>query len=310
MSPNILIIGATGNIGKPITEQVIAAKANFGRIAILTSQNTATQKSSLIEALKSQGVEIFVGDVASEHDVKKAYQGIDIVVSAVGRGAILTQIELIKWASETPAVKRFFPSEFGTDIEHNSRSPNEKPHQLKLKVRAYAKTVPNLHFTYLVTGPYSDWYMTKNTQDDLSTFDVKGKRAVLLGDGNGKVAFTTMADVGRLLVAAVLHPSAEEHKILIVNSFTATPNEIVAEFEKQTGAKWDVSYTSLEKLKEIEKAAWEAGEGWATGATLRRIWTEGGTLYDRPRDNALIGDPKVETLQDQVGQIIETQLKA
>ena len=100
----------------------------------------------------------------------------------------------IKWASETPNVTRFFPSEYGTDIEHNSRSPNEKPHQLKLKVRAYAKTIPKdkLHFTYLVTGPYSDMYIWKSSNNEISTFDVKAKKAVLLGDGNGKVAFTTM----------------------------------------------------------------------------------------------------------------------
>jgi hypothetical protein len=101
----------------------------------------------------------------------------------------------IKWASETPTIKRFFPSEYGTDIEHNTdKSPHEKPHQLKIKVRAYAKTITNPKFTYLVTGPYSDMYISKSKVDEISTFDVKGKRAVLLGDGNDKVAFTTMTE--------------------------------------------------------------------------------------------------------------------
>jgi hypothetical protein len=97
---------------------------------------------------------------------------------------------------------------------------------------------------------------------------------------------------------------------LIVNSFTATPNEILAEYEKQTGAKWTVSYTSLDKLKKLEQQAWESGAPYATPCTLRRIWTEGGTLYSKPRDNGLVGDPKMETLADQVKQIIEKQMKA
>lgn len=113
--------------------------------------------------------------------------------------------------------------------------------------------------------------------------------------------------MGKLVVAALRHPAEAGDKILIVNSFTATPNEILAEFEKQTGSKWDVSYTSLEELKEIEKKAWEERVPWATGATLRRIWTAGGTLYDKPRDNAVLGEPEVETLSDQVRQVIETQ---
>jgi hypothetical protein len=95
-----------------------------------------------------------------------------------------------------------------------------------------------------------------------------------------------------------------------VNSFTATPNEILAEFERQTGAKWAVSYTSLEKLKDLEKQAWESGAPHATPCTLRRIWTEGGTLYSKPRDNGLIGDPPLENLADQVEQAIEKQTKS
>lgn len=116
--------------------------------------------------------------------------------------------------------------------------------------------------------------------------------------------------MGKLVVACLQHPKESEDKVLIVNSFTATPNEIVAEFEKQTGDKWSVSYTPLEKLKEVEQQAWESGAPYATPTTLRRIWTEGGTLYDKPRDNGLVGDPKMETLADQVTQIIETQTKS
>ena len=91
---------------------------------------------------------------------------------------------------------RFFPSEYGTDIEHNEKSPNEKPHQLKLKVRAYARTIPKekLHFTYLVTGPYSDLYIGKTGKDAMGNFDVKAKKATLLGTGNEKVALMAMAE--------------------------------------------------------------------------------------------------------------------
>ena len=75
MSTNILIIGATGTIGKYITQQIVSAKSSFGRIAILTSQNTAKSKAAELEALKSEGVEILVGDLTVEGDVKRAYQG-------------------------------------------------------------------------------------------------------------------------------------------------------------------------------------------------------------------------------------------
>ena len=94
-----------------------------------------------------------------------------------------------------------------------------------------------------------------------------------------------------------------------MNSFTATPDEILAEFEKQTSSKWDVSYIPLDKLKQVEKQAWEEGSPCATPCTLRRIWTEGGTLYEK-RDNGLLGDPEMETVSDQVKQAIAKQMKS
>ena len=89
-----------------------------------------------------------------------------------------------------------------------------------------------------------------------------------------------------------------------MNSFTTSPDDILAEFEKQTGTKWEVQYTDLEKLKEREERAWRNQDPLATALTLKRIWAEGGTLYEK-RDNELIGDPPMETMADQVRQAIE-----
>ena len=115
--------------------------------------------------------------------------------------------------------------------------------------------------------------------------------------------------MGKLVATAIKHYDASKNKILIVHSFTATPNEILAEFEKQTQAKWDVSHASLDNLKQGEEKAWAKEDPLATAFTLRRIWTEGGTLYDRSLDNGVIGEPKMETLADIVRQAIEKQMK-
>ena len=131
----------------------------------------------------------------------------------------------------------------------------------------------------------------------------------MVGDGNGRVSFTSMKDVGVLLVAALLHPEASKGKALKVNSFTATPAEIVREFERQTGEKWEVEYVSFEDLRKGEAEAWENENPMATAWTLRRIWGEGGTLYDE-RDNGRIGEPRMETLEEQVEMAIEKQTKA
>jgi hypothetical protein len=114
--------------------------------------------------------------------------------------------------------------------------------------------------------------------------------------------------VGKLLVQALLHPEESRNKALKVNSFTTTDLEILHEFEKQTGGEpWKVSYTTVADLERLEKEAWEKGVPYATLFTLKRIWAEGGTLYER-RDNHLIeGETVVETLQDAVAESIKVQ---
>lgn len=93
----------------------------------------------------------------------------------------------------------------------------------------------------------------------------------------------------------------------MVHSFTATPNEILAEYEEQTGAKWNVSYTTMERLKEIEKEEYQVYSPMAAVVTLRRIWTDGGTLY-KFYDDSLLGEIETETLQSQVAaQIIKQE---
>ncbi|KAN0101431.1 isoflavone reductase family protein [Hyaloscypha variabilis] len=308
---NLLLLGATGYIGSYILEQIIKAKSSFGRIAIFTSPSTATTKSEKLEALKEDGVEVIIGDAADEEALVKAFDGIDTVISAAGRPIIAQQITWINAALRAPSVKRFFPSEYGTDVEYDESSKNEVPHQQKLKVRAklreQEKEGKGLEYTFVVTGPFAYGYLAAGT-GRLGGFNVKEKKAVVLGDGKGRISLTTDPDVGKLVVAALLHPEAAKNRALKVNSFTTTPLEIVSEFEKQTGGeKWEVEYVSFEKIRELEKKAYEESNPWAVGFTLRRIWGEGGTLYEK-RDNWVIGKEEgLDSLSDAVAVAVAAQ---
>jgi hypothetical protein len=92
-------------------------------------------------------------------------------------------------------VKWFFPSEYGTDIEYSPASANEKPHQMKLKIRAYLRSLPELYHTYVVTGPFADGYLgPAPVGPEGGSFDVKSKTANLLGDGKGRVSLVVMAE--------------------------------------------------------------------------------------------------------------------
>jgi len=292
----VLIFGGTGIIGRYITTALLHAKPAFSQLVLFTSPNSAKEKAQQLDKWKSEGLSVIVGDLTSEKDVKAAYNGVDTVISAVGRGGLQHQINLLRLAEASDSVKWFLPSEFGTDIEHNDKSPNERPHQLKLQVRKFIReNLKRVQVTYVVTGPYFDmWVNAASGLEVAGGFVPEKKRAFVVGDGNGKVGFCTMRDVGKFVAATLKSPEASFGKALKVQSFVVTPNEVLAEYERQTGSQWEATRTSLDDIRAFETKLWNEGDPRATLVTLRRIWGEGGTLYAQ-NDNSVLA-PQLEDL--------------
>ncbi|KAM0280821.1 hypothetical protein ACHAQH_003851 [Verticillium albo-atrum] len=307
---NILVLGGTGSIGHYITDAILNAQPPFKQISIFIRNESEVRKKAWVDAFDQKGATVFIGDIKNKSHIQAAYKGIDTVVSTLGRDALELQIELIRAAEASDSVKWFIPSEYGTDIEYGPSSAQEKPHQLKLKVRKELReNTKRLEHTFVVTGPYSDMYFNLSEKfPEVGGFDAGKKKAVLIEAGEGKIGFTTMPDVGKAVVAVLRHPEASFGKSIKVQSFVVTPKQILAEFEKQTGGeKWEVSYTPLQSLKEAEQKAWSETPNIATLYTLGRIWAEGGTLYEKT-DNESIGlrDSDLESLEASVKRDLTT----
>jgi hypothetical protein len=126
--------------------------------------------------------------------------GIDTIISALGRTSLLAQIPLLQLAASTPSVKWFLPSEYGTDIAYSPASAIEKPHQHKLAVRRALDALDpaELSWTYVVTGPFAEFYVRFPVEGvresyDAGGWDVPGRAAVLLNEA-GRVSLTTMGE--------------------------------------------------------------------------------------------------------------------
>jgi hypothetical protein len=111
--------------------------------------------------------------------------------------------------------------------------------------------------------------------------------------------------VGKFVVAVLRSPEASFGRALKVQSFVVTPNDVLAEYERQTQSKWEVTKTPLDEIRAFEAKAWEEGKPWATLVTLRRIWAEGGTLYAQ-NDNEVLGmkPENLDSLEVAVGKAL------
>src|SRR3954454_14215089 len=92
----ILIFGGTGTLGRYITTALLHAKPAFQQLVLFTSPNSAKEKAQQLDKWKSEGLSVIVGNLTSENDVKAAYNGVDTVISAVGRRRLQHQIILLK----------------------------------------------------------------------------------------------------------------------------------------------------------------------------------------------------------------------
>lgn len=165
-APSILLIGASGYLGGPVTRELRANRSRFNRIAILT-QDAKKQKFAEYEA---KGFELVLGaidspdsfkgpacDFSMRHELTKS--GFDIVVCMLGDHAMKFQPAIID-AAMAAGVTELYPSEFGSDIGQGDYLTNRYWRDKRITrqhLRDVAKKNPGFNYTFLVTGGFMEF---------------------------------------------------------------------------------------------------------------------------------------------------------
>ncbi|KAM3709581.1 hypothetical protein ACJW31_02G182400 [Castanea mollissima] len=242
----ILIIGGTGCIGKYIVEQ--SAKAGHPTFA-LVRENTASnpEKSKLIESFKSSGVTLLHGDIYHHESLVKAIKQVDIVISAVGSKQIADQVKIIAAIKEAGNIKRFIPSEFGTDVDRvHAVEPAAHFFGVKASVRRSieAEAIP---YTYLVSNGFAGYFLP-NFGHAGATAPPRDK-VIIIGDGNPKAIFVKEEDIANYTIKAVDDPRTL-NKVLYLKppANILSFNEIVSLWEKKIGKTLEKTYLLEDQL--------------------------------------------------------------
>ncbi|KAJ1408862.1 NmrA-like domain [Sesbania bispinosa] len=261
----ILILGATGAIGRHIVWASVKAgnptyalvrktEGNVNKPKLITAANPDT-KEQLLESFKSSGVILLDGDMNDHESLLKAIKQVDVVICAAGRLLIDDQVKIIAAIKEAGNIKRFFPSEFGLDVDrHDAVDPVREVFEDKAKIRR-AIEAEGIPYTYLCCHAFTGYFLRNLAQLD-ATVPPRDK-VVILGDGNVKGAYVTEADVGTYTIRAANDPRTLKkavHIRLPANYLTA--NEIVSMWEKKIGKTLEKTYVPEEKvLKDIKESS-------------------------------------------------------
>ncbi|XP_014494085.1 isoflavone reductase-like protein [Vigna radiata var. radiata] len=256
----ILIIGATGFVGKLMVEA--SAKAGHPTFALVRESTLSDpSKSSIIQTFKTLGVNLLLGDIHDHQSLVKAIKKVDVVISTVNHRQLQDQYKIISAIKEAGNVKRFFPSEFGNDVDR-THAVNEG-HELldkKVKIRR-AIEAEGIPHTYVVANFSTGHFLP--TLSELRLIKTPLDKVVILGDGNTNVVLNREEDVATYTIRSVDDPRTL-NKILYVRppGNTLSYNDLVSLWEKHHCETLKRVYVSEEKvLKYIKESSYPINTG-------------------------------------------------
>jgi len=249
----ILVVGATGYLGR----HVVAASARLGHPTLALVRDTAPSdpaKAALLKSFQDAGVTLLNGDLYDQASLVSAVKAADVVISTLGSLQLADQTRLIDAIKEAGNVKRFFPSEFGLDVDHTGIvEPGKSVLSAKVAIRR-AVEASGIPYTYVVAGFFAGYALPGIGQ--ALAQGLPADKAVVLGDGNAKAVYVEEGDIGTYTVLAADDPRAE-NKTLYVRppANTLSHNELLALWEKKSGRGFEREYVPEETvLKQIQES--------------------------------------------------------
>ncbi|KAL1189399.1 Isoflavone reductase-like protein [Cardamine amara subsp. amara] len=251
----ILVIGGTGYIGKFIVEA--SAKAGHTTLALVREATLSDPvKGKIVQNFKYLGVTILHGDLYDHESLVKAIKQADVVISTVGSMQIFDQTKIISAIKEAGNVKRFLPSEFGTDVDRTSAvEPAKSAFAGKVEIRR-AIEAQGIPYTYIVNNCFAGYYLPTLVQFEPGLTSPPREKVTILGDGNAKAVINKEEDIAAYTIKAVDDPRTL-NKILYINppNNTLSMNEMVTLWEKKIGKSLEKIYISEEQiLKSIQES--------------------------------------------------------
>ncbi|XP_035547172.1 phenylcoumaran benzylic ether reductase Betv6-like isoform X2 [Juglans regia] len=255
MKSRILIIGGTGYIGKFIVEaSTKAGHPTYALVRESTLSDPNPSKRELVEKFNDLGVTLLHGDLYDHESLVKAMKQVDVVISTVGPPQFADQIKIVAAIKEAGNIKKFFPSEFGNDVDRvHAVGPAKKAFATKAEIRR-AVEAEGIPYTYVVNNFFAGYFIPILAQPEVTAPPMD--KVYIYGDGNTQAIFNKEDDIGTYTIRAVDDPRTL-NKILYLKppkNFYSF-NELVALWEHKIGKTLEKTYVPEDKiLKDIQES--------------------------------------------------------
>ncbi|CAK7356020.1 unnamed protein product [Dovyalis caffra] len=205
----VLIVGGTGYLGKRLV------KASLGQghetyVLYRPEIGVDIEKVQMLLSFKGQGAHLVQGSFNDQKSLVNAVKLVDVVICAISgvhirSHQILLQLKLVDAIKEAGNVKRFLPSEFGTDpaTMENAMEPGRITFDDKMVVRRAIEDA-GIPFTYVSANCFAGYFLGGLCQPG---YIIPSREHVsILGDGNEKAIYVDEDDIATYTIKTIDDP--------------------------------------------------------------------------------------------------------
>nr|QRW27928.1 eugenol synthase 8 [Ocimum basilicum] len=203
----VLIIGGTGYLGRRLVK---ASLAQGHPTFVLNRPDIGVdiEKVELLISFKMQGAHLVPGSFNDYKSLVDAVKLVDVVVCAISgvhirSHNILLQLKLVQAIKEAGNVKRFLPSEFGTDaarVLETATAPGNVVFKDKMVVRKAIEEA-GIPYTYVSANCVAGYFVGGLCQ--FGKILPSTDSVVIHGDGNTKAIYVAEDDIATYTIKTI-----------------------------------------------------------------------------------------------------------
>ncbi|XWS49337.1 hypothetical protein CRYUN_Cryun13aG0155000 [Craigia yunnanensis] len=248
----VLIVGGTGYLGKRLVKASLV-QGHETYVLHRVEIGVDIEKVQMLLSFKQQGAHLVHGSFNDHQSLVDAVKLVDVVICAVSgvhirSHQILLQLKLVDAIKEAGNVKRFLPSEFGTDPARmeNAMEPGRVTFDDKMVVRRAIEEA-GIPFTYVSANCFAGYFLGGLCQPG---YILPSRDHVRLhGDGNQKAIYVDEDDIATYAIKSIDDPRTLNKTVYIKPPKNIlSQREVVQIWEKLIGKELLKSSISKEEF--------------------------------------------------------------
>ncbi|XXG78094.1 hypothetical protein AAC387_Pa08g2111 [Persea americana] len=248
----VLVAGGTGYIGKRIVKASLA-QGHETYVLHRPEIGVDIEKVQMLLSFKEQGARLIEGSFSDHRSLVDAVKQVDVVICTISgvhirSHHILLQLKLVDAIKQAGNIKRFLPSEFGTDPARmaDAMEPGRVTYDDKMVVRKAIQDA-GIPFTYISANCFAGYFVGGLCQP--CKIIPSRESVCLFGDGTVKAIYVDEDDIATYTVKTIDDPRTLDKTLYLRPPENILSQiEVVNMWEKHIGKELEKTSISAEEF--------------------------------------------------------------